>query len=317
MQNKEFVTISHIIFYELSEMWIKNKKNKVKLSTLRKYQYLLNNYIYPEIGHLLVEEINERLLFDKLLEIYYAKPSTLSPSIMKSIIYLLKSIFEYGERMEYCKTKKIYFELPESKYKETKVIENESEKVLVKYISENINDGCLGIAISLYTGLRIGEVCSLRKSDVDFAQKIIHVRTTVQRLKIDEKTQLVITSPKSVKSFRDIPIPEKLFRYLEKYEFDKLEPNIYLLGRKDIPYDPRTLQYSFKRIQRICQISDVKFHSLRHTYATKCIQSGMDIKTVSELLGHSNVAFTINRYVHSSIERKREQIKLLEVNLVI
>ena len=164
--------------------------------------------------------------------------------------------------------------------------------------------------------MRIGEICGIKKADVDLENSILHIRRTTQRLKTEEngKTKLVTNSPKSQKSYRDIPIPPFLSDILKSYGIQELSESQYILGKKDVPYEPRTLQYAFGRILRDCNIPAMKFHCLRHTFATKCIQSGFDVKTLSEILGHSNVNFTMNRYVHSDFERKKEQMKLLEQN---
>ncbi len=146
----------------------------------------------------------------------------------------------------------------------------------------------------MYSGLRIGELCALTWNDIDFENSVVHVSKTLQRIaddSKDSKTRLTITTPKSKTSIREIPLPS--------FVMDVLKQNKgcgYILSCSSKPVEPRTLQNRFKTVLKNCGIHNANFHLLRHTYATVCIESGFDAKTVSELLGHSNVNITLNRY---------------------
>ena len=167
----------------------------------------------------------------------------------------------------------------------------------------------LGIYICLSTGLRLGEVCALKWCDIDMNLKLLHVNQTVQRLPSKDetsKTILLETSPKSFHSKREIPISNQLYELFEKFYNTK---TYVLNGNK--PMEPRTLQYQFQKILEACEIRKTSFHTLRHTFATNCIQTGADIKSVSEVLGHSDVKITLNRYVHPSMNSKREYLNSL------
>lgn len=302
-------------FGELCDLWLLSKKVKLKLSTYRKYQYLFNDYIIPHLGKLPINDFSTPIFDYAMMDIYSKdNTTTLSNSIMKTILYLMNAVLKYAARAKYAEFVEITFELPKRNTEEVKTLTFEQEKCLVAYILKEVSDNHLGILFSLSTGMRIGEICALQRKDVDFEKKIIHICKTVQRLKEDqgEKTQLVVTEPKSKKSYRDIPIPQILFSYMQKCNIQILEKERYVLGRKEIPYEPRTLQYGFGRVLGSCGIGYMNFHCLRHTFATKCIHFGGDIKTVSELLGHANVNFTMNRYVHSDFEQKRKQMFLLD-----
>lgn len=307
--------IEEITFRELSNMWLFGKGIKVKQSTYEKYQYLLDKYILPYLGMVSTINLNTQLLNQKIEELYFAgEKEHLSLSIMKSILYVVKSILKYSVCIGKMEPVEITFELPSPSIEEMETLSKVQMIQLLNCISEENNNNNLGILISLCTGVRLGEVCSFQKKDIDFQNKIIHVRTTVQRLKIngDTKTSLVVTAPKSRKSYRVIPISEFLYKKLWDYHLDELEENQYILSRKDMPYDSRTLQYAFQRVLEKCKINHIKFHGLRHTFATNCARNGFDIKTLSEILGHSTVNFTMNWYVHSDLERKREQMKLMD-----
>ena len=174
---------------------------------------------------------------------------------------------------------------------------------------------CLGIFVCMYTGLRIGELCALKWSDIDLENNMIYVTRTLQRLTntsdSSTKTHICEGTPKTITSKREIPICSVLARALGEHEslFDK---NAYLLsGSPSKCIEPRNLQYYFKRFQLRHNIDPLNCHALRHTFATTGISSGIDVKTVSELLGHSNVNITLNYYVHTSMEQKRKQIEFL------
>ena len=158
----------------------------------------------------------------------------------------------------------------------------------------------------MYSGLRIGELCALTWEDVDFENGVVRVEKTLQRVPMrseNNKTSVVITSPKSKTSVREIPIPAFVMDILKR---SRHSDNCYILSGTNRPVEPRTMQNRFKAVLKECGIRSANFHLLRHTYATVCIESGFDAKTVSELLGHSNVNITLNRYVHSSMEMKKK-----------
>ncbi len=178
---------------------------------------------------------------------------------------------------------------------------------------EEMDSTKLGFYLCLSTGLRIGELCALRWKNIDIQQKILRVTSTIKRIKTSDmhsttKTELMITAPKSLSSIRDIPLPEKLAEMLLSF---KQADEKFLLSGSNEPVEPRTMQYRFNKYAEKLKLSYSNPHVLRHTFATHCIELGFDIKTLSEILGHSNVEITLNRYVHSSEERKRLQMALL------
>ena len=168
--------------------------------------------------------------------------------------------------------------------------------------------------ICLYSGLRLGEICALRWSDLDPVQKVFHIRRTVQRIynkNKDRPTEIVISTPKTQNSIRDIPIASNLWRILFQFSH-QFEKNSCIISDKDQAFfDPRTYQFRYKGYLSACGLKYRNFHALRHTFATRCIEKNIDIKSLSEILGHSSVNITLNRYVHSSIEQKRSQIEKL------
>lgn len=178
----------------------------------------------------------------------------------------------------------------------------------------NIDETKLGILISLNTGLRIGEVCALSWDDIDFERQIFHIRSTVARVKSMDSgvnSKLIIDKPKTKSSLRDIPIPSKLLTILVSMK--KQSKGKYVVSAENSFVSPRTYEYRYHKILDEYNIPSVNYHTLRHTFATRCIEVGVDVKTLSEILGHANVSITLNTYVHSSMELKRQQLEKLSI----
>lgn len=164
------------------------------------------------------------------------------------------------------------------------------------------------------TGIRIGELCALQWKDIDLEKRILTVSKTMQRVQVqggDKKTKLVITEPKSESSRRKIPIPKGMIAFLEKFKGKDSE---YIVSDKEKPIEPRAMQYRFQKILKNVKLPSVHFHALRHIFASTCIKLGFDVKALSELLGHSTVELTLNRYVHSSFEQKIKYMERLAIN---
>ena len=163
----------------------------------------------------------------------------------------------------------------------------------------------------MFTGIRIGELCSLKWSDIDLEKNILTVSKTMQRIKKldgNTATKILIDSPKSKSSVRKIPLPEFIADILKKLRGNSDD---YVLTGKKLYAEPRTMQYRFSAILKKLSLPKVNFHALRHAFATNCIALGFDVKTLSEILGHSSVEITLNRYVHSSMDRKRACMEVL------
>ena len=194
------------------------------------------------------------------------------------------------------------------------MLDKTEQTTLQQYIAENQNGTTLRIAISMSTGIRIGELCALQWRDIDLEKRILTVRKTIQRIQCPTettRTKLIITEPKSESSRRNIPIPECIMDFLKKSKGNSDE---YVISGSVKPTEPRAMQYRFSKILKNVKLPSVHFHSLRHLFATTCVKLGFDIKALSELLGHSSVEITLNRYVHSDFEQKREYMKLLQLN---
>ena len=195
---------------------------------------------------------------------------------------------------------------------ELPILSLENQKALEHHIKSKLTPTSIGVLISLYTGLRIGEVCALCWNDVNFNNRTIYVRHTVSRIKSasgDRKTELILDEPKTASSKRVVPIPSPLFYSLVDYRKDAT--SAYVVSNTDSFVSPRTYDARYHRLLSDCHIEDLNYHGLRHTFATRCIEAGVDVKSLSEILGHANVSITLNTYVHSSLEMKKSQLEKL------
>ncbi len=302
-------------FMTLASEWLQVKSHRIKKSTICKYMHIIDTHIKEHFENLLIDEINTVIINKKMMEIYEDKKSCLSYSTFRCIFYLIRAITSHGVTMGYYQNVNFIYEIANyAPQKSIKTLSSDQEHSIIKAALTVHNANHLGVLLSLCTGLRLGEICALTASDIDFTARTIIVQRTVQRLSDQETnhTRLYVTEPKSLHSNRVIPIPDFLYEILVSYQINNYEENNYILTNSDSPYEPRTLQYAFKRIVEKCGYTDLHFHCLRHTFATKCIRSGFDAKMVSEILGHSNVSFTMNRYVHPSLEAKQEKIRILD-----
>ena len=300
--------ITELTVKELSTEWLRVMSARLKESTEANYCMKLEKHIIPVFG-------NVQCCLMKAKEVYgfieNKLKSGLSARYVTDILVLLKSLFRYASREYQIRNVLDGIIMPKKSKPEIAILTQKQQKNLESYIAENHSLTTLGISVSMYMGLRIGELCALQWSDIDFEKRIVTVRKTIQRIQNfggESKTKVVVTEPKSAKSMREIPIPDCLIPTLKVFKSKK---NHYILSDNLKPVEPRALQYRFQNILKNANLPSVHFHSLRHLFATNCIALGFDVKTLSEILGHSSVEVTLNRYVHSSMDRKRTCMNLI------
>lgn len=193
--------------------------------------------------------------------------------------------------------------------KPVKTLTQNEQKKLIQVLYHEMDIFKMAVMLCLFTGLRLGELCALKWIDIDFENKILMVSRTVQRLRVDgngTKTVLIETAPKSEYSRREIPFPNMVLGLFVRFQNNKE----YIFGGNK-PMEPRTMQYHFKKMLKEAELPDTNFHVLRHTFFTNCIEGGTDEKSLSEVLGHSDVQITLNRYVHPSMDTKRKHMDSL------
>ena len=295
-----------------TEQWLQKVLLTRKYSTYVKYQNTYRKYIMPVIGNRSIENISESDC-EKILEQAYMqyRENAISQSTYNSVKIVLFQILNYTKSS--VSVQEIKLNLPAAKGNGRKitVLSREEQAELQDFLLQDPDPYKIGILVCLYTGLRLGEICALRTDNIDFSRKCIYVKQTVQRIRSeghDKKTRLMISDPKTVSSNREVPLCDFLIRLLTKY----CPKTDYLLGQK--PLEPRTYQYKLNQYFAALSIKGQHFHSLRHTFATNCIESGMDPKCLSEILGHADVNTTLNRYVHPSFNAKIHQINIFADN---
>lgn len=302
-------TSGKLTIKELFEEWLSAVKLRVKASTLANYRMKADKHILPEFGRIRYE-----LLTVKMLHSFIESKlkSGLSAKYVSDIVVVFKSMSKYVSRVHGFQNPIADVVLPKSIKSELHLFSDVQQKQLCQYLMQNPSTTSLCIMLSLYTGLRIGEVCGLKWSDIDFEKSILTVNRTVQRIRLEigHGTRLLIDVPKSRASKRSIPIPVFLMKILRNF---KGNPDAYILSGNSNVTEPRTMQHRFKAILKKVNLPSINYHSLRHMFATNCVKAGFDVKTLSELLGHASVETTLNRYVHSSMERKVECMKLLRL----
>ncbi|MBQ9981016.1 MAG: site-specific integrase [Oscillospiraceae bacterium] len=289
--------------------WYESISHKVKESTLSNYRIKASKHILPDFGDAYINSFNAQYIYSF---IKIKQQNGLSNRYISDIVVMVKSIFKYASDNYNIYNPLSNISLPRKKISEIRLLEENETDKLKKYIFENQNRTTMGIALSLSTGLRIGELCALQWEDIDLKKRIMTVRKTIQRISCqheNKKTKIIITEPKSDTSNRTIPIPDFMIKFMEKFRGDKKE---YILSGKNKAIEPRTLQYRFAKVLKNVNLPSIHFHALRHMFASNCIKAGFDVKALSEILGHSNVEITLNRYVHSSFEQKIKYMNMLE-----
>lgn len=301
--NLEFTTIF--------EEWYLNTKHRVKESTAANYRLKADKHILPWFGAKIISSITQQEIYSFMDQ---KKNAGLSARYIADIVILMKSIFKYAVRTYHISNPMDNITMPKCPKPEIQILDEQQNKQLRDYIMTHENHTSMGVALTMTTGLRIGELCALTWEDIDLKKRIMLVRKTMQRIQCKDenrKTKVIITAPKSESSKREIPIPECLIEMLKKYESKK---EAYLLSGTENPVEPRTLQYRFATTLKKVGLPSIHFHALRHGFASRCVKLGFDIKALSELLGHSNVEITLNRYVHSSFEQKRDYMSRVNLN---
>ena len=283
---------------KLSTIFLEDRKNDVKPSTLACYRRNIQCHILPALGNrvaveLTAEEVND--FIEQLQEDY-------SPKLVREVGGLLLRIVGmagvgYGEDVT----------LPKVRQKAVEMFTEPELKQMGQVILRRPDRTGLGVLLTAYTGLRLGELCGLQWQDVDAGAGLLHIQRTVERIsQTGGGTCLTVQSPKTENSERWVPIPKEMLRMLQTA---RKQPDSYLLtGRERVP-DPRAMQYRYKVLLTRCGVRYRNFHCLRHSYATRCVERGVDVKSVSELLGHADVRPTLRLSVPSSMDYKRRAVE--------
>lgn len=290
-----FLSEKNISVSEAYHEWIAAISNRIKESSYANYCTKFEKHILPEFADVSCADLTagtiNAFINKKLAE-------GLSASYVRDIFTIFKSMLRYAQEEYHFQLSLKNVVIPKYERKKVEKIADDERNKLVNYLKTHVNLTALGILISLYMGLRIGEICGLTWADIDFENKVMYVKRTIQRISSktgNSKTKIVISTPKSASSYRIIAIPECILQYLIMFRNDA---DCYILSGTKLFIEPRTYQYRYKKMLSDASVSHHNYHQTRHSFATVCIENGFDAKTLSMILGHKNVNITLNRYVH-------------------
>jgi len=293
---------------DVIDLWKADKKLYVKKSSYAAYLLLTENHLLPAFGqrHEVEEADVQSFVLQKL-------DSGLSQKTIKDILIVLKMILKFGAKNKWMNYTPFDIQFPTVRENQSmEVLSRADQKKIMSHIQEHFTFRNLGVYICLSAGIRIGEVCALTWEDVDTDSGVINVRRTIQRIYMIEdnirRTELILDTPKTKNSIREIPLSKDLLRILKPFK-KIVNPSFFVLTNDAKPTEPRTYRSYYKNLMRDLKMPELKFHGLRHSFATRCIESNCDYKTVSVLLGHSNISTTLNLYVHPNMEQKKKAIE--------
>lgn len=306
-----------ILYKDWIYEWLIEKKEYIKESTYANYSNNVFNHIIPNLGNYYLSDINHKIIQDFLLNLSKTGKKDgsggLSEKTIKDITIIVKGSLKKAINEEKMKHIVLSFNYPKSQHeKKIYILTKREQNKITDYVLNNLSTRNIGILISLYSGIRIGELCALKWEDIDLKKGIIYIRKTIQRIYIKDKyknvSKIILTTPKTKNANREIPINKNFLEILKKVKANK--EDYILTGNKEY-IEPRTYRKYFNKVLDKNNINHFNFHSLRHTFATNCISLGVDYKTVSELLGHANVNITLNLYVHPRLSQKKKCIDLI------
>ncbi len=290
-------------YKDLLDRWLEDQRTYQKYSTYSLYYNLCQNHIIPALGSIDIEHINQDIVQEFILQKLdhgnLVDGSGLSMKYVKDLLCIIN--LTLGKGLE--------IRLPYESPKQIEIFEKDEQIALINHLQSNINPRNFGILLCIHTGMRIGELCALKWSDIDLMNRTVKIDKTMIRTytKLDGSV-LRVTPPKSRSSNRVIPLNSTIMYYANLSQCDD---ETYVISGSDHYIEPNKYRLYYNRILKNLGIEHKKFHSLRHTFATRCIECGCDYKSLSQLLGHSNVAITMNLYVHPQMELKRKCVELL------
>lgn len=293
-------------FEEVALLWLADKQQYVKMSTYCAYSLLLSNHLKPVFAKEqdVTEELVQAFVLGKLQQ-------GLSRNSVKDMLMVLKMVLKYAAKHGYMPWRQIDINFPtERRQNEVKTLSRADQRRLMDHIQANFSFMNLGIYICLSAGLRIGELCALTWDDLDTDAGVVRISKTLQRIYMKDKgcTEVIIGTPKSKNSVREIPLAKELQRFIKPLK-KVVNGSFYVLTNSSSPTEPRSYRNHYRRLMQQLDLPLLKFHGLRHSFATRCIESKCDYKTVSVLLGHSSISTTLNLYVHPNLDQKKKCIE--------
>ena len=304
VQEKRKIQPSDITVAEWFELWL-NAQRRIKKSTHRTYQTNINKHINGNLGSLKLRNLTK----EKIQEFVDRLLLSLSPKSVRSVFSILKLGLDTAHEKNLIPSE-IYskIKLPKVKRKEIEVFSKREQEKIEAYVEESDNDNDLGIILCFYTGIRVGELCAIKiGEDIDLKREMLSINNTLYRVRDasgKRKTKLELSPPKSESSKRTIPLPAFLVAKLKA----RKSWGGFFINKNGNWVDPAVYTRRYKKILEELDIPYRSFHAIRHTFATRAIECGMDVKSLSEILGHKNPTITLNTYIHSLMEHKAEMM---------
>ncbi|MCI8513977.1 MAG: site-specific integrase [Lachnospiraceae bacterium] len=301
-------------FEMLAALWLKDIKISVKESTYTRYHRIIVRYLVPRLRGQPLTGLDTRYLngfTERLLREGGAGNGPLSAKTVTDILCVLKSILKYGRENHFPCHNIGGLKYPQKTPKKVKYLTEENRTKLENLLLYSEDTTSLGIIFSLFTGVRIGELCGLRWGDIDFVSSTVVICRTVERIadldpETSARTKVIVTEPKTGSSVRTIPLPAFLMEYLLK---QRCPDDCYLLTGTKKFTEPHQYYIRYQKLLDRCQIDRCTFHALRHSFATGCIERGFDTKSLAEILGHASIATTLAVYVHPTLQQKKMQME--------
>ncbi len=299
-------------FARFCQDWLCYKKPLIKISSYCKYEQIIRLHLIPLFGERDFEEISEQEInyFSRML----SDSVQLSDKSVRDILGVLSSVLRYSYKITRSPYPVPDIHYPKLAQKEIRVLSLAEQHILIDYLTTDMDECKFGVFLAMVTGMRIGEICALRWADISIDEGIIRVSSSLQRVvnysrNNRGKTELVLGKPKSACSQRSIPLTRRGLELCAKM-YNECNEYFVLTGTAHY-MEPRTLQNKLKKYTKACGLEGVHFHTLRHTFATRCIETGFEIKSLSEVLGHADVNITMRRYMHCSMEFKKKNMERL------
>lgn len=293
-------------FEDLAAEWLRKKADSVKFTTVCAYRTILEKRLIAAFGgcHDVTAEAVQRRIRE-------GHAAGLSRKTLRDEVAVLRQVLRYGHRVYGLPSPDWEVTLPrEGLRKRLPLLTIADHRKLLAYLVKRPTPANIGVMIALTTGLRVGEVLGLRWEDADLRGGTIEINRTVSRIYHAEahRSTRLEGAPKTRSSERIVPIGRELRAALRAVQKAEGAEAVYIVGGGANPKDPQAYRDMYYRLLRRVGIKPIVFHGLRHSFATRCIESGADVKTVSSILGHSNVATTMNLYVHPTDDQKRRCI---------
>ena len=304
-------------YEEWLDIWMEKERFFIKESTYATYTNIIENHLKPVLGKKKINNItNEDLQNFIILKLSTSKKNLekgLALKTVKDMTVLIKNTLKTATQNKLISFQNFQCKFPSSFSKShLKTFSVEEQKILFKYLINNQNSKNLGILLCLQTGLRLGEICGLQWQDINLEKSTLTIRRTLQNIYIKEKnksySKTIISTPKTKTSNRIIPLNIDFINLIKPFQQNK---NNYFITNSTNYLKPHCYRYYYQKLLHFLNLPKLRFHSLRHTFATQAVELGIDCKIISEILGHANMNTTLNLYVHPKTEYKRKCLDLI------